>query len=145
MSRDEWVAWIKVKGSGTLQRAVERNMAWHDMAIHERLAMEIAVGAELIPPTRICLGQFKAYPDCPVTTELNFYARAFEERHPGKTAANPVYFFWEPEGSELLKEGGGLEITGLHRDWFPMNRVLFIPFAHWDRKTKTWGPGVNPL
>lgn len=143
MSKEEWIKWINTYGSGTLQYAVKTGMAWKNMALHERLAMEIGAAAELIPETRICLGKYEAAPDCKVTTELNWYTRTLETRHGDKVKVEPLYFFWCPD--ETIKEGAGLRVYGLDQTWFPSGRILFLPVAYWNRKKRTWHPPENPL
>lgn len=144
MSKQDWIQWVNTHGSGTCQRAIQTGMAWKNMALHERLAMEIGAAAELIPETRICLGKYEAESDCKVTTELNWYTRTLEMRHGDKVRVEPLYFYWAQD-ADTLKQGAGLRVYGLDQPWFPEGRILFLPVAYWNAKKKTWSSVENPL
>jgi hypothetical protein len=144
-------AWAKVHGSGTLKQAIACDMAWYEQALHERLAMEVASAAMLVPESRLAVGRFKAAADCKVTTELGWYARTlrrrWEQHAEFRTYAYiiDVRYFVLAEEDEPVQEGAGFVIRELHLPWFPKHRVLLIPLAFWDAQKKSWRPHENPL
>jgi hypothetical protein len=144
--------WAIENGSGSLLRAVHEGTCWRDMALHERLAMEVATNAILVPPSRITTGKFKADPDCSVTTELGWYARTLRYRWGlmegfKEAKVESVYFHIDEEGE--TREGAGFIVKDLDLDWIPKGRVLLIPLAFWqkDKKKKKgqWKNQENPL
>ena len=142
--------WALANGSGTLRQAVEWGMAWKSMALHERLAMEVATMAEAVPATRLNIGIFKAEGDDSVTTELGWYARTLKHRlsrhvdyAPMKPSIKVAYFHKDEEGG--TREGAGLIVEGLKLDWFPAGHTLLIPLAYWDLKNNCWVEQANPL
>lgn len=142
--------WARANGSGSLRQAIDWGMAWFEMALHERLAMEVASSAELVPLSRLKTGPMKADPDCRVTTELGWYARTLQARwldskskcvHP--FVIKVVYF--TITHSEETEEGAGFVVTGLDLPWFPPNRSLLIPLAYYNTTKKEWERQENPL
>jgi hypothetical protein len=142
--------WALANGSGSLRQAIEWDMAWRDMARHERLAMEVASSALLVPATRLNVGQFKAEGDCKVTTELGWYARTLLSRWAdSKTFSNfrfkiEVVYFTITK-SDQPEEGADLLVEGLTLPWFPSGHKLLIPLAYFNPKLQVWERHENPL
>lgn len=140
--------WAMANGSGTLRQAIMIGMTWREMALHERLAMEVATSAEAIPASRVTTGPFQAFPDCRVTTELGWYARTMRARwqhHPLLKNATVKVVYFTATCDDTRREGGGFIIENHGLDWIPAGRVLLVPLAFWDPAKKEWGPPENPL
>lgn len=142
------VQWVRTQGSGTLNQAINCEMAWKEHYLHERLAMEVASEARVVHRANLTTGRFISSPDDKVTTELGWYRRVFLDRWSrmgdafNKATIEVVYFTLE-EGGER-SEGAGYLVSGLKLDWLPLQRVILITLALWDQKTKTWTHN-NPL
>ena len=143
--------WALENGSGTLKNAIQLDMRWKEMALHERLAMTIATSAVLVPSSRLTHGPLLAEPDAKVTTEMGWYARTLRMRWGDSkalegldTRLQVVYFTWDDDGP-CLKEGAGFLVPNLELPWFPSGRSLLIPVSSFNRATKQWAQPENPL
>jgi len=140
--------WALAHGSGSLRQAVVFDMSWREMALHERVAMEIATAAELVPASRLTVGPFMAEPDSQVTTELGWYGRTLRHRwsfHPVLCRAQVRVVYFKMFCEDDAREGAGFVVDGVDLPWIPTGRTLLIPLAIWDTQRKAWGPAENPL
>lgn len=132
--------WIMGMGSGTLRRAVEEDMAWREMYLAERAAMEIGYGFEPVPQSRITLGKALAEGDAPAVTETCWWARALRwraerDRRPATVRVVHARLAADGEVSE------GIAITyepQVRPAWLPADRLL-VAFT-----TDAAGRPINP-
>lgn len=143
--------WIYEYGSGSLRRSYEETLAWYEMYLHERVAMEIATNAKLVHSSRLTTGTLMASPDCRVTTEVCWYARALRWRLGcmGISVKVEVQYYTLTEDDDQ-EEGAGLLLSDIKSDkisldWIPNNRLILIPVAIWDKKRNKWKSPENPL
>jgi hypothetical protein len=140
----ECEAWIKEHGSGSLLRALQEGMSYHDMYLHERVAFEVGAGFHAYPASRLLLGKAVASPDCPATTETCWYARVlrWRWRHVPHMTVQVQYAHLTEEHRTV--EGLGIVVTGLNLSWLPAHRVLFAMTSIYDPKDHVWSPVENP-
>jgi ADP-ribose pyrophosphatase YjhB (NUDIX family) len=72
--------WVREYGSGSLRRAIEEGLRWHEMYLEERAAFEFGYGFEPIKASRVTLGEALASGDDHATTETCWWARALRWR-----------------------------------------------------------------
>jgi hypothetical protein len=138
--------WAMTYGSGTLRQALEWGMSWRAMALHERLAMEVATAAMAVCQSRLTVGTYMACPDDPVTTELGWYARTIRWRWSQTpifkdASLKVVYFHLDEDGAP--KEGAGFTVQNLNLPWIPKGKTILIPLAYWEGGR--WTSHENPL
>lgn len=107
--------WIQTWGSGSLRRAFEEGMAYHDFYLHERTAMTFGAGFDAYHASRVTIGVPKAFPDCRATTETCWYARALRFRQPVGVTVKVVYITIEDCNGK--REGLGIEIIPTAETW----------------------------
>mgnify|MGYP003556521921 FL=1 len=73
-------AWIAEHGTGSLRRAREEGMRWHNMYLAERVALEYGYGFDAVNASRITYGEALAEGDDAATTETCYWARALRYR-----------------------------------------------------------------
>jgi len=146
----EMERWARENGSGSLRQAIECDMAWKAMALHERTAMDLFTAGMWVQKSRLTTGQFFAEGDCRVTTELGWFRRTIVYRlkhhvlyKDAPFTVEARYFTLDEEGSS--KEGAGFIVSGLSIPWAPVGKILLVPLAFFDPETKSWGPTENPL
>jgi len=133
--------WIREFGSDTLRRAMEEDMCWYELYLHERTAFEIGYGFEPVHASCLTLGPAIAAPDDPATTETCWWARALRWRgHRDRNMADIQVKYITIASDEGTREGIGLTYKPqTWPDWLLKNRVLVA--ITWDEKNKRT---INP-
>jgi hypothetical protein len=140
MSEEEMTTeeWIQQFGSGTLRRAVEENMCWRELYLHERSAFEFGYGFEPISGSRITFGKALASADDPATTETCWWARVLRWRAIRDNRPAKVDVMYITISEEVTRESIGIVYYPETRpSWLPNDRVLVA--LTWDGKQT-----VNP-
>lgn len=117
--------WSHKHGSGSLRRAIEEGMAWREMYLAERTAMEFGWGFRPYQASRVTFGTALASEDDPATTEACWFARTLRYRAAtcGRSLSVRVVHATVAE-DENSREGLALEITPPTSDWLPADRRL---------------------
>jgi hypothetical protein len=119
--------WVMAYGSGTLRRAIEENMAWRELYLHERTAFEVGYGFIPARASRLALGKPLAEGDDPATTETLWWARVLRwraARDKRDAAVTVTYAILDGEDNPTA-EGIALIYEPVTRlDWLPADRVL---------------------
>lgn len=133
--------WITKWGSGSLRRAVEENLAWRDMYLHERAAFEVGYGFDAVFKSRLTMGKALAEGDNPATTETCWWARALRwrgERDQRPAKISVVHARLDRGVCEDAEEGVAILYEPNTRpSWLPSDRVLIAFTTH-------QGKTVNP-
>lgn len=133
--------WIASFGSGSLRRAKEEGMAWREMYLGERAALEFGYGFAPVAASRVTRGRALAEGDSPGTTETCWWARALRWRAArcGRADTFEVIHATIADGDGGSASGLALVCTPSPRPgWLPADRVLVALTVGEDGRT------VNP-
>lgn len=123
-------------------------MAWKALYLHERLAFEVASGAQAVQHTRLTKGKAIAEPDSPATTEACWYARVLRWRlarmYPKARVDVKVVWLEVADPDAPRTWGIGLEVAVSALDWFPDATYAIVLFVSRHDGTK-FLPTENPL
>ncbi len=132
--------WILSWGSGTLRRAVEEDMAWRELYLEERTALEFGYGFHPAQQSRLTLGKALAEGDSPAVTETCWWARALRWRA-GRDQRPATVRVVHARLSAADEVTEGIAITyepHMRPAWLPADRTL-VAFT-----TDPAGTSVNP-
>jgi len=119
--------WIEALGSGSLRRAKEEGMAWRDLYLHERAALEFGWGFAPVGASRVTRGKALAEGDSPATTETCWWARALRWRakRAGREDTFEVIHATLADGDGGTTSGLAIICTPSPRPgWLPADRAL---------------------
>ena len=137
----EDVAWTLKHGSGTLRRAIEEGMAYRDLYLQERAALEFGYGFDPVHASRLTTGKALASGDDPGTTETCWWARALRWRaeRDGRPAEFRIVHARVVGTEGPPREGVAIVCEPSARpSWLPEGRIL-VAFT-----TDAQGRTVNP-
>lgn len=130
--------WAREWGSGTLRRAIEENMAWRELYLEERTALEVGYGFIPAMRSRLTVGRAMACGEDPGTTETCWWARALRWRADHNDRPAKVDVVHARLDNDGVREGLAIRYTPETRPaWLPSDRDL-IAFTTLSGKT------VNP-
>ncbi len=133
--------WAMAWGSGSLRRAIEEGLRWHEMYLGERTALEFGYGFEAVPDSRLTIGTAIASSDDSATTETCWWARALRWRSAkaGHKDVFTVMHVTVSDGDGGSESGMAILLTPDPRpSWLPADRKLVAITVDKDGKT------VNP-
>lgn len=153
--------WITLNGSGSLRRAVEEDLLWSGMYVHERLAMEVATAACAVNPKNIRLTKKVARGDDPTTTEACWYARVLRHRFSQYLKFDTIrvcgFMLNQGDAGEDERKaqnwdygsGVGLVIEGLELPWLADAEegtpyMIILPISFWDERENKPTEVMNP-
>lgn len=138
--------WVDTHGSGTLRKNARLGFCHRDQYIHERLAWEFGDVFEVLPPSRVMMGNPITEGDCKAVTESGWYIDRYITKMKSIFPDDifiPVYLnISYTDGT--VREGIGIFCQQTTASWLPQIRSLVGIVAEYDPIKKAYLPAVNP-